>query len=315
MNRYNFNVALAMLTIGSLFGGRAVHAEEIFEGFDQDEGIRHELHALETEVAALRTTVSVLKEENSTLQTQLVAVRSNRALLLGPFVSVDSNPEAGVAGPHIIFSGANVHIVSGLGATDDNGNPSGLGNLIIGYDEPPGLPGTGTPLNPGDRGGSHNLVIGRFNRFTQTAFGGLVAGEANIISNDAASVTGGNSNAATGVYAAVTGGQSNTASGFFAVVTGGQANIANGLFTSVTGGQTNVATGIFSAVTGGTFNTANGGSSSISGGESNTTIDGADSVCGGNGNTASGFQSVVIGGQNITTNYKPQSIAPQPPFP
>jgi hypothetical protein len=122
---------------------------------------------------------SALEGQNASLRAQLAAVQANHALLLGPFVSVDPNPEAGVAGPHITFSGVNIYIVSGLGATNDNGNPSGLGNLIIGYDEPPGSPETGPPLNPGDRGGSH----GRFNRFTKTAFGGLVAGEANTISN------------------------------------------------------------------------------------------------------------------------------------
>jgi hypothetical protein len=98
----------------------------------------------------------------------LAAVQSNHALLLGPFVNVDPNPEIGVIGPNIIFSGANIHIVSGSGATNDNGSPTGLGNLIIGYDEDPqsysdSSPGDDlplSPLNPGDRGGSHNLVIG-----------------------------------------------------------------------------------------------------------------------------------------------------------
>ncbi len=33
--------------------------------------------------------------------------------------------------------GANIHIVSGSEASDDNGNSSGIGNLTIGYDENP----------------------------------------------------------------------------------------------------------------------------------------------------------------------------------
>src|SRR5205823_4276431 len=104
------------------------------------------------------------------------------------------DPEIGVIGPNITFKGANIHIVSGSGRTDDNGNPTGLGNLIIGYDEDPknsltgdssdgipinAAPGVPSPLSPGDRGGSHNLVIGGGNRFTQAAFGGFVAGERN----------------------------------------------------------------------------------------------------------------------------------------
>lgn len=282
MNKVIFNAALAMLTVWSLFGGSLVHAEELFKGRDDDEGIRQELHALRAEVASLHAAVSGLEQQNESLQVQLAAVRSNRALLLGPFVSVDPNPEAGVAGPNITFRGANIHIVSGLGAASDNGNPSGLGNLIIGYNEPPGSPGTGTPLNPGDRGGSHNLVVGRFNRFSRSAFGGLVAGEANLISNAAATVTGGNFNAASGADAAVTGGQSNTASGDFGVVTGGQSNIASGAFAAVTGGQSNSANANFTSITGGQGNTAG--------------IEAFSVVTGGYANRAEGFFSVVTGG-------------------
>jgi len=345
VNKFTLNATFAILVVAALLGEPAVLAQQTFDDSEPDEGIRHELQALHTEVASLRASVSELKEQNSSLQNQLAAVRSNRALLLGAFVSVDPNPEAGVVGPNITFSGANVHIVSGLGATNDNGNPSGLGNLIVGYDEPPSPQGGGTPLSPGDRSGSHNLVVGRFNRFTRTAFGGLVAGEANLISNAGATITGGNLNAATGTDAAVTGGQSNTASGDFAAVTGGQSNTAGGNFTAVTAGQSNTAseafavvtggqsnlaqsffslvTGghgnvageIFATVTGGDSNTANGGTSSICGGTSNLTTDGADTVCGGSGNTASGFVSVVLGGQNNTTGGRPFAIAPQPPFP
>ena len=36
-----------------------------------------------------------------------------------------------------MFHGVNVHIVSGSGATDDNGTLRGLGNLIVDYDEDP----------------------------------------------------------------------------------------------------------------------------------------------------------------------------------
>jgi hypothetical protein len=147
------------------------------------------------EIAALKKEVAALQSQVQTLQTQLAAVQSNKALALGPFVSVDPNPENGVIGPNITFKGANIHIVSGSGVTDDHlstgGSLTGLGNLIIGYDEDPAA--LGSPLNPGDRGGSHNLVIGRWHRFFGAssgfgAFGGLVAGEANTIMLEAASV-------------------------------------------------------------------------------------------------------------------------------
>ena len=145
---------------------------------DNDKGIRAEITALQATVSALQSQVNTLQTanadlqkeinslqtSNTKLQSQLTAMQSNPTLALGPFVSVDPNPEIGVRGPNIIFSGANIHIVSGSAKTDDNGNPTGLGNLIIGYDEDPAVaPVAGGPtLEPGDRGGSHNLVIGRW---------------------------------------------------------------------------------------------------------------------------------------------------------
>jgi hypothetical protein len=155
---------------------------------------------------------------------------------------VDPNPEIGVIGPNIVFRGANIHIVSGSGRTDDNGNRTGLGNLIIGFDEDPlDFIGIGFPVEPGDRGGSHNLVIGPGNKFTQAAFGGLVGGEANTISNAVASVLSGSFSTASGFEACVIGGNGdNIASGQDAVVLGGLHNMASGDGTVVLGGQ-NVA--------------------------------------------------------------------------
>jgi hypothetical protein len=245
---------------------------------EEEGGVRKEIAALKKQVAALQSQVQ-------TLQTQLAAVQSNKALELGPFVSVDPNRKNGVIGPHITFTGANIHIESGSGATDDHlstgGSLTGRGNLIIGYDEDPAA--LGSPLNPGDRGGSHNLVIGRWNRFGQFAFGGLVAGEANSIMFEAASVSGGQFNSA--YYIADS-------------VSGGQANDAIGENCSVSGGQYNVSGSYASSVIGGVTNTASGGSAT---------------VCGGGGNTAGGYEAVVIGGLNITDNND-NSIAPGAPL-
>ena len=139
-----------------------IHRERV----DSDKDIRAEITALLAQVESLQSTVSTLESRVSTLQagnstlqneikslqtsntklqSQLVAVQSNHALLLGPFVTVDPNPEIGVIGPNITFTGANIHIVSGSGMTNDNGNPRGLGNLIIGYDEDPALFGRSSP--------------------------------------------------------------------------------------------------------------------------------------------------------------------------
>lgn len=168
--------ALSLL-LAPLHGRADEDMDRHFGGGDEDQrGLHKEIVVLEAKIATLEATLSSLEGKVTTLQTQLAAVRSNPALALGPFVSVDPNPEVGVIGPNITFSGANIHIVSGSQATDDHGNPTGLGNLIIGYDEDPNLPLTGdstsfgipimqlpggpSPLLPGDRGGSHNLVIG-----------------------------------------------------------------------------------------------------------------------------------------------------------
>jgi hypothetical protein len=289
-----FFATLAPLPANADNGEGSRHGHE-----DNDKGIRAEIAALKAQVAALQDQVNSLQTSNTTLQKELATVQSNHALLLGPFVNVDPNPEIGVIGPNIIFSGVNIHIVSGSGATDDNGNPTGLGNLIIGYDEDPATARFSGPLGPGDRGGSHNLVIGRFNRFTKAAFGGLVAGEINMINNGGASVSGGSRNSASGDTASVSGGISNTASSDDASVHGGIGNVASGPAASVLGGNSNTASGDFASVSGGFGNTASGGEASISGGS---------------GNTASGERTVVLGSSNIIDN-KADSIAPQPPFP
>jgi hypothetical protein len=72
------------------------------------------------EIAALKAQVAALQSRVQALQTQLAAVQSNNALKLGAFVTVDPNPENDVIGPNITFKGANIHIVSGSGATNDN---------------------------------------------------------------------------------------------------------------------------------------------------------------------------------------------------
>jgi hypothetical protein len=165
-------------------------------------------------------------------------------------------------GDEITITGANLHIVNGLGrtnCTDDQGNPipdcpNGLGNLIVGYNESRGSEDVRT--------GSHNVVVGQRHNFSR--FGGLVVGDVNTISGD---------------FASVSGGAGNTASGFASAISGG--------------GLTNTASGDLAAVSGGVNNMASGFVSSVSGGFSNT-------VSGGSGNTASGDQSSVSGGFNRT---------------
>ncbi len=120
---------------------------------------------------------------------------------LSDYVWVDA------ATDRVVFEGANVHIQSGSGATDDGGvAPWGLGNLIVGYDE--------ARSSLSDKSGSHNLVVGPNHNYP--GVGGLVAGHQNAVVGSWASVTGGRYNEAIGSYASVSGGIYNQASGLYA---------------------------------------------------------------------------------------------------
>ena len=120
-------------------------------------------------------------------------------------------------GNDITFSGMNVYIVNGTGSTD--GSVNGLGNLIVGYNEPRIWGGD-------DRSGSHNIVVG--GKHNYSSYGGLVGGYQNTISGPYANVSGGNVNEASGGYASVSGGGENKASGQYAGVSGGCNKIASG---------------------------------------------------------------------------------------
>jgi hypothetical protein len=118
----------------------------------------------------------------------------------------------------VVISGANLRIVNGLRATRTT---NGVGNLIIGYNEPrlPGRPPPGgPPSDPNNRTGSHNIIVGSGHNFS--SFGGLVVGNSNEISGDFAAVSGGNLNTASGVLAAVSGGRNRMAEGDFDWVAG-----------------------------------------------------------------------------------------------
>jgi hypothetical protein len=107
----------------------------------------------------------------------------------------------------VVITGANLHIVNGLGSTsctDEGGNeipdcPNGLGNLIVGYNEP-----RNDPESPDVRTGSHNVMVGQRHNFSR--FGGVVGGDLNTISGDFASVSAGDGNEANGERSSVSGG-------------------------------------------------------------------------------------------------------------
>jgi hypothetical protein len=246
------------------------------------QGVPHEIAELKAQVAALQSQVHAL-------QSQVAALQSNHALLLGPFVTVDPEPENGVIGPNITFKGANIHIESGSGSTNDNGNSTGLGNLIIGYDET----GTGSNLPPysnTSRSGAHNLILGRYNTFNKAAWGGIVGGEGNQLNNYGGLVTG-KTNLASGPYCTVLAGFGNEARGNQSCVVGGLFNLVIGGDSVNVSGVDNIEWGLASATLSGGINEDNGFASAVVGGNFNGFFSSSFSTFGVNENFG-----VILGG-------------------
>lgn len=208
---------------------------------------------------------------------------------LANYVTVEPGELNGVKGPHVLFTGVNVHVRSGVPATYQDGlrgaplGPSdGLGNLIVGWNEvrdPNQNEGT---LASDDRYGSNNLVVGYGHVFKGD--GGFVAGWLNHLPfRRAASVAGGLWNTASGWAASVAGGYGNEATNNGASVSGGNWNVASGEYSSVTGGRLNEASQYAAAVCGGSYNAASAQDASVSGGTHNTASGNASSVSGGVG--------------------------------
>ncbi len=193
-----------------------------------------------TKITTLTSRISAdeatIASQGTTVSAHATTLANAASLLaIAPYVSLNTNAMDGVAGPNIIFQGANVHVMS----STSQGDSTGLGNLIVGWDNP-----TGGIV----RTGSNNLVVGRYNGFTSN--GCLIAGEENSAGGMDSSITGGYSNVTTGDFASVCGGQQNQA-GYLATVGGGILNHATGWFSTVSGGEVNTASGTYSSVSGG----------------------------------------------------------------
>jgi TolA-binding protein len=120
---------------------------------------------LQERVAALEAFVATLQGQVGTLQGQVTILEGTVATLQGrvttidttvadleeklEYMTVETGELEGLTGPHVIFEGVNVHVRSGSGLTDDNTDKeefpepgvgednvfTGLGNLIVGYNE------------------------------------------------------------------------------------------------------------------------------------------------------------------------------------
>jgi hypothetical protein len=233
--------------------------------------------------------------QSRTLADRVAILQDEIARLRDKFLHITSATDAQGL-PEVIITGANLRVVNGLGRTDCTdeqgtplpGCPNGLGNLIVGYNEPRGS-------EPDRRMGSHNIVVGIRSNFSR--FGGVVIGDWNEISGDFAVVSGGQRNTASGRWAVVNGGDNNTASGESALVSGGGGNTASEELAVVCGGASNTADGFGAAVSGGGNNTAKGALTSISGGLFNMASGDFASISGGRENTASGFEASLRRGR------------------
>ncbi|MEM7281970.1 MAG: hypothetical protein AAF438_10125 [Pseudomonadota bacterium] len=255
----------------------------------------------------LEQRVLALEDLLSELELRLETLRGNTALELDGAVSLE--------GDTVHFSGVNVQIVNGLGATTEI---NGLGNLVIGYDEPAvgnELPNTcsdgyykyrvdclqaGQQWSRLHKSGSHNIVLGTKNNYSQ--YSGIVAGTKNIVNAPYSSITAGVRNRASGFASHVSGGEGNLALGPRTVVVGGSQNTAGdssgvGPYAVVLGGQENWASVSYASVVGGKENIARGPHSAILGGEENI-IDGglANAIAGGFRNNVQGHFNVLSGG-------------------
>ncbi len=215
-----------------------------------DGQLNAQVGGLATQIGSLQSSLfaeqSARLAADADLQSRLEASQVPENLLdLAGYVSLETDVFDGIAGPHIIFTGANLHIRSGSGRTDDFGAPTGLGNLIVGYNE---LRGSGDI-----RSGAHNIVVGTSHNFS--SHGGSVAGNRNTISGAYATVGGGESNTASGPHSSVSGGYANTASGLAAGVGGGNQNTASGRWSRVSGGLRRSVSGDYDWRAGGSFQT------------------------------------------------------------
>ena len=226
------------------------------------------LQLVEANLAATSTDVSVLRESVDGLQATVDEFQRG----FDYYEDLSGLLIADLESASITIEGANLHLRSGTGHSDDLGSPVGLGNLIIGYDEP----SAGSAKT-----GSHNIIVGPEHSYS--GYGAIVVGEGHTSSAGYATVVGGLHGSAEGEWSTVVGGSTNSASGAGSVATGGYQNDAAAAASTTVGGTSNEATDYASSVLGGSSNEATG-SRSV--------------VVGGTLNTASGRLSVCLGGES-----------------
>ncbi len=205
-------LAQGQQTLGDLVGGHTVDIAVNQEG----------LSSVQSQVDGAEIALSDLELRMDTAEETTASAEE-----LFTYLSVDSSDHS------LTFTGANLYVQSGAGSTADA--TSGLGNLVIGYDE-----------GSGDKSGAHNLVVGEGHSYS--SYGGLLSGLDNSVSAAYAAAIGGEYNHASGAQSVVLGGYTNDASTAHTVSSGGSYNTASGSYSAVFGGYGNTASGAYSAI-------------------------------------------------------------------
>jgi hypothetical protein len=181
-----------------------------------------QLNLAQSDLNSVQTDLSLMAMQILDLQAALTAVEADITSLAvssgSTTLPFDANEVAEVmnylsvnSDGDVVFTGANVLIQDGYGATDDGtiegGGLSGKGNLIVGYNE---SGSTWCSDDTQDRSGAHNLVLGSCHSYS--GIGSLIAGYENEITSAYSSITGGYSNVVNADYGSVYGGSGTTIS-------------------------------------------------------------------------------------------------------
>lgn len=215
-----------------------------------------------------------------------------------------------------VFEGCNVHIRSGSGATD--GEANGLGNLIVGYNEPkvpvteltcdgvifgvscssnadcdpevqclPSAQTGGCDTGPrqavcfsDEECDDGGTCVALMGETPRSGSHNIVLGTMNSYESYGGIVNG-NLNRITAPYASVIASSRSNATGDTSGVFGGRRGNASGSHAAICGGEDAWARGTYATVLGGTVNQAAGRHSTVTGGTRCSAIGGASSVSGG----------------------------------
>jgi hypothetical protein len=206
---------------------RAETRQLCLDGAPAEHPICQQLADSDRQVAALTSTLDSLDTTVNTIESRVHVAEQT----LSP-IDYDARSKS------VVFTGVNVQIRNGAGATD--GDTDGTGNLIIGWNEADEDDG---------RTGSHNVIVGSHHDWV--GHSGIAVGVDHDLLTDAGATVGGESNVVSAHGAVLIGGQDNEATGAGSVGIGGAENLLAGELSIATGGYRNDAEGAYSVILGG----------------------------------------------------------------